>query len=95
MAKLLSYWYVVCRCDGEIQTLRIPRIFGPYEVAQRLAHDLVFLEVPKGSSVFCENRGGPVAGPAVCLVRGEKFYQVERAPVSDGDAYRLFRSCGI
>jgi len=87
--------YTVCRCEGTIVNLRVPRIFGPYEVARRLLHDLVFLTVPKGSSVFCENREGPVLGPAVCLVRDDKLYQVERAPVSDGDAYRLFKTCGI
>jgi len=38
-----SIKYTLCRASGEIQTIRVPEIWTPQEVAAKLPHALVFV----------------------------------------------------
>jgi hypothetical protein len=89
MSKIHSLKYKVCRCDGEVITIHCPEVFGPYDVAKRLVHDLVFYFVPKGRGVYVDHpllSDSLVQGPAwIFVTADEETYQAPSEPMTDHD----------
>lgn len=46
--------YLILRCNGEWEKLRVPRMFNAAEVAKHRSHSLVFLYLPKKYHVWLE-----------------------------------------
>lgn len=85
--------YTVVHPDGKVERIKVP-IFSSYDVAARIPHSLVFLHIPKGSSLFVDHNAphtGSVQGPATVYVKDERTYWVPQAPETDADAYKLWR----
>lgn len=85
------YRYTVIQPNGQIDQLRIPAVFDPFEVANRMHHSEVFMHVPRGHHVWAENapRLGGLTGPAVVYVHDGNHYQVPNVPRSDQEATQL------
>lgn len=85
-----AYDYTVVEPNGEIAKTKIPTWWTPFEVAERLAHSLVFMSIPAKSTVWTKN-ADLVSGPAVVLVRRNEIYLVPSLPKNDGHAYSMWR----
>jgi hypothetical protein len=78
------YRYTLCQPDGRIESLCVPSIFSPHELAHRLPGTLVFLYVPGSASAATKT--GFVSGPAFVFVDSEDLYQVPQVPLVDAEA---------
>lgn len=85
------YRYVVCRASGRLEKLRVPALWDPYEVARKLRHGEVFLEVPEKSTVWDDTTHRSIPGPAWVWVdwRHEAQHYVPRKPETEADVMRF------
>ena len=91
--------YKLCRADGTMERVRMPRVFNGYELAERMRHSLVFQYVPKGHFLFSDDdhydaaedrMTRRVAGPAwVWVTADAKIYTVPEEPQDDRHAYHM------
>ena len=95
MAKFRTQTYVIGRMDGSIETLRVPALWDCYEVVKRLPHDLVFMVVNKGFSVYAmgttEER--MYWGPCTVFVdpKTDRLIWVPKKPTTEHEAFRLWK----
>lgn len=85
------YKYTVCYASGDVETIRVPRLWTPFDVNKRLCHSLVFYHLAKSQAAFCRTWDAFVNGPRVMLVNGDDLYTVDHAPTDDRDAFHLWK----
>jgi hypothetical protein len=85
--------YTVVRASGDVEMVRVPTAWNPFEVASRLKGSLVFLHVPRGHDVYTVQGGyGRKPEERTVLVHNGRLFPVgPAAPTSDAEAHRIYR----
>lgn len=78
--------------SGRRHILRVPTLWGPFDLARKLPHSLLFLRVPRGRVAVTRDLG-QVAGPCVVQVEADELWYGDGVePVSDVQAMGRWRA---
>ena len=84
------FTYYIEMANGELETIKVPRIWLPFDVAEKFSWCLVYLKVPRGQEIWTRNRKR-VTGPATVLMwEGDHYWVLER-PRDGAHSHQMFK----
>ena len=82
--------YVAISPSGAKHRFTVPSIWDGHAVAEKMQHSLVFMYIPRGSSIFVENHF-QTRGPTWVMFDHGKIWDVNEEPRDDKHALELWR----
>lgn len=88
--------YILVRVSGEVEQMRVPYIWGAFEVAEKLRQTEVFVEITKKEMVWSDNKDCLIHGPAWAYAdkRKSRLRLVDHAPETSADCSNILRDIG-
>lgn len=84
------YTYYIEDPSGELETVKVPTAWLPFDVAEKYHYCLVYFKIPRGRGIWTRNRKY-ITGPATVLMWGNDHYLVSEKPRDGDHSHQLFK----